>query len=146
MEYEKRDKSRTFIYFDEKHLEESGDLKIIGYFSLALKTIKVSVIETMSNNLKKRLGNLSDKDKNLMAYLIGQVGRDSSYDSNVIDGSKMLQDCYKLIASARDIVGGRIILVECKPVDKLCQFYENERYIDITEDDEGLKQYIRFMD
>lgn len=57
----------------------------------------------------------------------------------------MLQDCYNLVGSARDILGGRLILIECKPIDKLCQFYENEGYIDITENDDGLKQYIRFI-
>ncbi len=58
----------------------------------------------------------------------------------------MLQDCYELIANVRDVVGGRIIIVECKPVEKVCDFYEGEGFIDITEDEEGLKQYIRFID
>jgi hypothetical protein len=99
----------------------------------------------MSNSLRRKLGNLSDKENNLVAFLIGQLGRDSSYDKSILNGKKMLQDCYNLIGSARDIVGGRLILIECKPIDKLCQFYENEGYIDITENDDGLKQYIRFI-
>jgi len=100
----------------------------------------------MSNNLKKKLGNLSDKDQNLIAYLIGQMGRDSSFNADVLDGHKMLQDCYELIANVRDIVGGRIVLVECKPVDKVCKFYESEGFVDITEYEEGHKQYMRFID
>lgn len=65
---------------------------------------------------------------------------------DVLDGKKMLQDCYGLIASARDIVGGRLILVECKHIDKICSIYEQEGFIDITENDDGLKQYIRFIE
>ena len=57
----------------------------------------------------------------------------------------MLQDCYNIIGSVRDIVGGRVILIECKPIEKLCQFYESEGFIDITENGDGLKQYIRFI-
>lgn len=100
----------------------------------------------MSNNLRRKLGNLSDRDQNLVAYLIGQIGRDSSFRSEVIDGKKMLQDCYDLITNVRQIVGGRLILVECKPIQKLCQLYENEGFIDITENNDGLKQFIRFID
>jgi len=58
----------------------------------------------------------------------------------------MLEDCYSLISSARDIVGGRLILLECKPIDKLCRYYEDEGFIDITEDGNDLRQFIRFFD
>ena len=145
VEYEKRDKSRTYIYFDDNYLNGTGKLKVIGYFSLAMKTMKVPVIETMSNSLRKKLGNLSDKDQNVVVFLIGQLGRDTSYPRGYLKGKRMLQDCYGLIGSARNIVGGRIILLECKPIEKLCCFYEEEGYIDITEDSNGLKQYIRFI-
>lgn len=145
MEYEKRDKSRTYIYFDEDYLEKTGKLKIIAFFSLAIKSISIPILDTMSKTLQKRLGKLADEDKNVAVFLIGQLGRDSSYESSVINGKEILQDCYDLIGSARDIIGGRLILVECKRVDKLCEFYEGEGYIDITENGDDLKQYIRFI-
>ena len=106
--------------------------------------MKIPIIETMSKNLRKKLGNLSDRDQNLVVYLIGQLGRDSYFNKNVIDGKRMLQDCYNLIGSARDIIGGRVILLECKPMERLCKFYESEGYHDITENSDDLKQYIRF--
>ncbi len=146
IEFEKRDKSRTYIYYNEREVIENGFLRIVGYFSLALKTIKIPIIESMSNNLRKRLGNISDRDKNVVAYLIGQIGRDSTYNSDILDGNSMLKDCYNLIASVREIIGGRLILIECKPEEKLCKFYEDRGYINITEKENGLKQYIRFMD
>lgn len=146
IEYEKRDKCRSYIYFDSNYLEKTGRLKVVGFFSIAMKTIKVPVIDTMSKNLRKRLGNLSDGEQNLVVFLIGQLGRDSSCTKEVLDGKKMLQDCYFLIASARDIIGGRLILVECKPIDKVCSIYEQEGFIDITENGDELKQYIRFIE
>ena len=136
---------RTYI-LNYSYLYEAGKLKVIGYFSIAMKTMKIPVIETMSNSLRKKMGNLSDKEQNLVIYLIGQLGRDTSYPSNCLEGKKMLQGCYGLIGSARDIVGGRAILLECKPIEKLCRFYEEEGFIDITENGDGLKQYIRFIE
>ncbi len=117
----------------------------MAFFSLALKTIRIPIMDTMSKSLQRRLGKLADKDENVVAYLIGQLGRSSDYDNSVIDGKKILQDCYDLIGSVRDIVGGRLILIECKRIEKLCQFYENEGYIDITENGDGLKQYVLFI-
>lgn len=101
----------------------------------------------MSKTLKKKLGNISDKDNNIVAFLIGQLGRDSSYDRSAISGFDMLQDCYDLIAGVKDIIGGRVILLECKPIEKLCNYYESQGYIDITEEneDDNLKRYIRFI-
>lgn len=111
-----------------------------------MKTLKVPVIDSMSNTLRKRLGNLSDKDENLVAFLIGQLGRDTFYSKDCLEGKKILKDCYGLIGSARELVGGRLILLECKPIEKLCRFYEDEGYINITENGDELKQYIRFLD
>ena len=145
IEYEKRDECRTYIYFDGSHLEETGKLKVVAFFSLAVKAIRIPVVDTMSKNLQNKLGKLADKDENIVAYLIGQLGRSSNYDKSVINGEKILQDCYDLIGSVRDIVGGRIILIECKRIENLCEFYEEKDYIDITENGDGLKQYVRFM-
>ncbi|NJD02322.1 MAG: hypothetical protein FIA99_06945 [Ruminiclostridium sp.] len=145
VEYEKRDKCRTYIYFDSSYIEEIKKLRVIGFFSVAMKTMKVPILNSMSKNLRKKLGNISDCEENLVTYLIGQLGRDSSYTRDTLDGKKMLQDCYGLIAGAREIVGGRLILVECKPIEKVCKIYEDEGFIDITENGDGLKQYIRFI-
>ena len=146
IEYEKRDKCRTFLYFDDAEFKKTRNFRIIGFFSLAMKTLKVPVIDAMSNTLKKRLGNLSDGEQNLAAFLIGQLGRDTSYSKEALDGKRMLKDCYGLIGSARAIIGGRIILLDCKSTEKLCHYYENEGYIDITENGDGLKHYVRFID
>lgn len=134
------------MYYDERILEEERNFKVVGFFSLAMKTLKVPVVGTMSKTLKKKLGNLSDNEENLVAFLIGQLGRDAAYSKEVLKGKDMLQDCYGLIASARDIVGGRIVLLDCKPAASLCRYYEEDGYIDITENGEELKHYMRFIE
>lgn len=99
----------------------------------------------MSKSLQKKLGKLADDDKNIIAYLIGQLGRSDDYDKSIIDGKQMLQDCYSLIGSVKDIIGGRLILIECKDIERLRQFYENQGYISISENGDDLRQYIRFI-
>ena len=146
MEHEKRDRCRTYLYYDEELLEKEEQFRVVGFFSLGLKTLQVPAISSMSKTLKKRLGNLSDTEDNLVTFLIGQLGRNSLYPREILNGHDMLQDCYDLISNARNAVGGRIILLECKPADKLCRYYEDEGYIDITENENGLKQYMRFID
>ena len=108
--------------------------------------MKIPVIKEISKSLKKKLGNLSDKEENLIVFLIGQLGRDSSYSKDCLGGKNMLRDCYAIIQTVRKAVGGRLILIECKPNGKLCKYYENEGFIDITEDKDDLKQYIRFIE
>lgn len=51
---------------------------------------------------------MSDKDNNIVVYLIGQLGRDSGYNSGAISGSQMLEDCYALIESAREVMGAEL--------------------------------------
>lgn len=99
----------------------------------------------MSKSLQKRLGKLTDDDKNIVAYLIGQLGRSTDYDKSIIDGDKMLQECYNLIGSARDVLGGRLILIECKDTAKVCKFYEDRGYINISENGDDLRQYVLFI-
>lgn len=99
----------------------------------------------MSKSLQKKLGKLADKDENIPVFLIGQLGRSSEYDSKTVSGSQLFEHCYELIGSARDIIGGRLILIECKRIEKLCKFYEDKGYIDITENGDDLKQYIRLI-
>jgi len=133
------------LYFDDNYFLLHNKLKLIAYFTLALKAIKIPKINTMSNTLKKKLGNMCDKDNNIVAFLIGQLGRDSTYSKQILSGSDMIQDCYDIINKVNSFIGGKLILLECKPIVSLCEYYENKGFIDITENNNELKQYIKFI-
>ena len=139
IEYEKRDRCRTYIYVDE------SIPKVKGFFSIGLKTLQISDGIILSKTLSRKLGNASDEHQHIPAFLIGQLGRDSSYDSAEIDGKDMLQDCYDLILAVREIVGGRVVLLDCRNEEKLCRYYEGEGFIDITEAEGEMRRYVRLL-
>ena len=70
-----QDKCRTFLYFDDAEFKKTRNFRIIGFFPLAMKTLKVPVIDAMSNTLKKRLGNLFVQRLGWQRYLGGQEER-----------------------------------------------------------------------
>lgn len=55
-----------------------------------------------------------DKLKSVPAYLIGQLGRCDSYSSLQLPGDTILNECYNVISLASMIVGGNLIVLECR--------------------------------
>lgn len=52
--------------------------------------------------------------KSVPAYLIGQLGRCDSYSSLQLPGDTILNECYNVISLASMIVGGNLIVLECR--------------------------------
>lgn len=55
-----------------------------------------------------------DKLKSVPAYLIGQLGRSDSYSPQQLSGNTILSECYHAISLASMIVGGNLIVLECR--------------------------------
>lgn len=55
-----------------------------------------------------------DTLKSVPAYLIGQLGRCDSYSSQQLSGNTILNECYNVISLASMIVGGNLIVLECR--------------------------------
>lgn len=117
MSFEKLGKSRTFIIYDEESLKESiADIKILGYFTLALQVLKVP--ENLSNRKIKKLDGFSAKMNGqvlaeLPVILIGQIGKNDEIDDN-ISGNKLMEYCLNTIFEGQNKLGDRIIMLECK--------------------------------
>ena len=146
IEFEKRDRSRTYLYYDKAELEK-GNFVIIGFFSIAVKSIYLKNFRKLQipKGLITRLENLCNDDSYATAYLIGQIGRDDTYTSAELSGAQMLSDAVKLIQEVKNMIGGRLVILECKPIASLCRMYESNGFIDITEDDRDLKLYMKFI-
>ena len=132
--YEKIHKSSTYIVVDES-LALNGKLSILGYFSLALQALNVP--EKISINRRKILDGLSGKKKgsaieNFPCYLIGQLARCTGVSKDDLSGKYLLDKALSYIALAQESVGGRIVLVECKPDEKVIGFYVSYGFDEFT--------------
>lgn len=127
--FEKEDRSRTYLIVDE-NIDISnfllGEAVIYAYITLSLRAFKLP--ESFSNRQRRKLDGFSAKlhgkpITHIPCYLIGQLARNSNVPSESINGRELLRTAFDLISSSNQTVGGRYILVECRNVDKLIQFY-----------------------
>lgn len=121
--FEKKGKARTYIVFDEE--ADNISSMILGYFTLAITVLDVP--DTLSNSQRKRLDGLSAKKHGTMiesfpAILIGQFAK-NDLACNDFTGELLMSFCFSKILEGQRILGGRILLVECKNIPKLLDFY-----------------------
>lgn len=148
--FEKLGKSRTFIIYDEDSLEKDiSDIKILGYFTLALQVLKIP--ENLSNRKIKKLDGFSAKINGevlteLPVILIGQLGKNELIENN-ISGDKLMKICISTVLDGQYKLGGRIIMLECKNIKYLKDFYNKFGFTEIKSEDSNdqLLQYIRIL-
>ena len=75
---EEQNISRTYLIINDEKWEKN-EIQIDGYFSLALKVIK---LDDISNTKKKTIAKSTDQD-DVAAYLIGQLARSKDTDKGV---------------------------------------------------------------
>lgn len=124
VEFEQRDLGRTYFIVDEQLTLLEQHIAILGYFTLAMKSIVFS--PEISKELRKKIAN----DKNaLMAtgYLIGQLGKNDKY-REYIKGEEILSVAMELISDLHERLGGRFVYVECEDHPKLISFYERNHF------------------
>lgn len=139
--FEQVSKSRTFLLVDELALDEENSFRILAYFSLALKSLKL--VDSLSNTRIKKIDGLSNKIEDTPVYLLGQLGKNELYQRE-IEGKDILEKyVFPLVAQAVKYVGGRILLIECVNKEKLISFYGNNGFIYLQEDE--YVQMIRFL-
>lgn len=147
IEFEMMSKSRTYFIVDEEALE-LGAFNILGYFSVALQVLKVP--EELSNRKIKSLDGFSAKREGKVitefpVFLIGQLAKNDTYTDGIA-GSEIISFAMAAIYKAHEKVGGRIVLVECADKKQLLDFYQNNGFEIIRQDDDSLIQLIRMID
>lgn len=137
IEFEELSKTRTYLICDQEQLEKNGmeALIIYGYISLALKIL--SVASDVSNRVRKELDGFSAKlhgevISDFPCYLIGQLARNSNVPDDSISGKQLMKFAFDIIAASAEAVGGRFVLIECRPCDKLIQFYQDNSFKEIA--------------
>lgn len=124
--YEKSDVGKTYLCVDEERLQ-SGEFAIMAYFTIAHRAVDISCIS--SKKRRKMLGSFPGRDsiKSVSAFLIGQLGRCDNYSNDDISGEQILNECYHAISMAAKIVGGKLLVLECRE-HMYEKFYEKQEF------------------
>ena len=133
IEFEKRDVSRTYLLID------TINLKIVAYFTLS---ISVSTTNKLSKTQIKKIDGFSKFRECLGFYLIGQLGIDDNYrklHKNKGLGNFLVDFAYDICKNSQNLVGGRFILIDAIKDKKVIEFYENNHFYKLYEDDESIK-------
>jgi capsule polysaccharide export protein KpsE/RkpR len=138
VEYFLRDKSIGFAkqHISQTHLVMASledKMVISGYFALAHKNIQI-IAKNVSNTLFKRILKFGEYKPDsqacvVSALLIGQLGKNLKYaQHNLITGNELLKLACDKLSIVQEIIGGKIIYLECDDNQKLKDFYESNGF------------------
>lgn len=148
IEFEELQKAKTYLLIDEQYLREHHDMRILGYFTIALKVFEVP--DSLSIRARKNLDGFSGKanDKRISyipCYLIGQLARNDGVTREEMPGDVLLQTALEVIQRCVQIVGGRFAMIECKNDPKLTSFYHTNGFSEIGFDVEDSKPMVQML-
>lgn len=123
-EFEKRDKSRTYLVYDDEAFLD-GDVSIMAYFTLSLKSLEFR--DAISKNKIKDIDGFSKEVKGVAIALIGQLGKSENKTKNV-SGKDLMELCMHKLYQVHTLIGGRYVLLECREIDKIVDFYQNNNF------------------
>lgn len=128
VEYENRNKSRTYLIIDE------SNVNILAYYTLSLKAIDFR--DTVSKSMIQKIDGFSKNVESVAAILIGQLGKDEVYGER-ISGKKLLEYAINSIYIVQDIIGGRVCFLETEDNEnnaKVIDFYEENEFVTLQHD------------
>ncbi|EGQ7760044.1 acetyltransferase [Vibrio vulnificus] len=105
----------------------NDDGEILAYFSLTFKEVSL-VHSDISKGKIKRLDGINKNAEKIKAYLIGQIGKNFSVESNKITLELILDEVYAIINEAKALVGGRAVILECDKNPKLIELYKKNGF------------------
>jgi hypothetical protein len=126
-EFEKRDKSRTYLVIDDE------TQSIAAYFTLSLKSLEFR--DTLSRGKIKDIDGFSKEVKSVAIALIGQFGKDE-LNAKSVPGTKIFDLCMEIIYQVHTLIGGRHILIECRDIEKVVGFYRSNGF-ELLQTDKG---------
>jgi len=131
IEFAKQSIASTYLIM-ASHKEE---YVLVGYFSLANKIFCIDKDGLPNQRWKKRLSKFSQFDKNIQRYtisapLIGQLGKNYTHSYNkLITGDELLKLALDKVKAMQEIVGGKIVYLECEEKEALLEFYSRNGFV-----------------
>ncbi len=108
-------------------------MKLVGYFTIALKPLTVRG-DTVSNTVKRKLLRISELDKRsdtytMSAYLIAQLGKNyTDGRDKEITGKELVELAWTVVEEIQYMGGGMVTFLEAENNEKLLSFYRNNRF------------------
>ena len=127
IEFTKKNQSVTYL------VVSAEDVRLLGYFTLALKPLTVRGV-TVSNTMKRKLLRISELDEKsdtytMSAYLIAQLGKNFSESGGTeITGAELLKLAWDKIKEIQYLGGGVVTFLEAENEEKLLSFYRDNRF------------------
>ena len=118
-EFEKRDKTRTYLVIDDE------SEKLMAFFALSLKSLDFR--DTVSKSKIKDIDGFSKDVKGVAIVLICQFGKDE-IKAAAVPGKDLLDICIDILYQIHALVGGRYVLLECRETEKVVGFYANSGF------------------
>jgi len=144
--YQRTEYGKTYLCVDREKLEQ-GQFVVMAYFSIAQRAVDIS--DMSANKRRKVLGEYPGRDsiKTVPAFLIGQLGRCDNYSNEDLSGEQLLNECYHAISMAAKIVGGKLLVLECRE-HMFSKFYERQGYKKLYDqlNEEGLYTLYKKID
>lgn len=111
------------------------ELVLVGYFALSNKSITISR-KALSNTLRKKVTKFGYFERDLNKYiinapLIGQLGKNYKY-KDLITGDELLKLACAKIKETQNVIGGKIVYLECADHPKLIEFYTSNGFVDFA--------------
>ncbi len=130
--YENSQYGKTFLLVD-KVLLQQGEFQIVAYYTIAMKSLDINQLSKKKR--RKVLGGQPGRDQmnSMSAYLIGQLGRNDAYSHEDMDGVTILNECYHSISTAARVVGGQLIVLECRE-HMYEKFYQNQNFLKLYDE------------
>lgn len=112
----------------------NGGRVLCGYYTITLKAFTVMKKDVASNtfNRLKKFGsyNRELEQCTIPAPLIAQLGKNFTNDSNkLISGAELLKLACDDIREVQDIIGGKVVYIECENKECLIKFYEDNGFV-----------------
>lgn len=156
IEFEKQGISATHLVF----ASFKGDNVLAGYYTLSTKSFNVTK-SAISKSLSKRINKFATYDSDLRSYilpapLLAQIGKNFANGYNkLITGDELLNMAVEDVRMIQQIIGGKVLYLECEDKQCLIDFYSengfvkfNERKLDKDEtgiSGEYLVQMLRYL-
>ena len=108
---------------------------LAGYFTLANKIFCIDKASLPNRKWKSRMAKFGQFDKEIQRYtisapLIGQLGKNFTNSYNkLITGDELLKLALDKVREMQNIVGGKIVYLECEDKEPLLEFYIQNGFV-----------------